>query len=119
MLAAERIIVGWRDTRGARRALPDALPFLQRADAVTIVEISDVESQVDGRRQVDDVVRYLARRNVPAVSMIAACPGNSVADELIRLADAERRRRLRAQPPRRIGVRPRRGTCSHRARCAA
>jgi nucleotide-binding universal stress UspA family protein len=89
MLAADRIIVGWRDTREARRALRDALPFLQRADAVTIVEISDVESQVDGRRQVDDVVRYLARRDVQAVSMIAACPENSVADELIRLARAE------------------------------
>jgi hypothetical protein len=62
MVAAERIIVGWGDTREARRALRDALPFLQRADAVTIVEISDAESQVDGRRQVDDVVRYLARR---------------------------------------------------------
>jgi nucleotide-binding universal stress UspA family protein len=35
------------------------------------------------------VVRYLARRNVQGVSMIAVCPEDSVADELIRLANAE------------------------------
>ena len=37
-LRAEHVVLGWKDTREARRALRDALPFLQRATRVTIVE---------------------------------------------------------------------------------
>ena len=35
-LAAKRIVVAWRDTREARRAVWDALPFLKAAEAVSI-----------------------------------------------------------------------------------
>jgi nucleotide-binding universal stress UspA family protein len=88
-LPAERVIIGWKDGREARRALRDALPFLHGAKAVTIVEIRDEEAEGDGRRQVDDVVRYLARHKISVGSMIAAQSKGGVADELIRLAKAE------------------------------
>jgi nucleotide-binding universal stress UspA family protein len=71
------------------RSLRDALPFLKRAEAVTIVEISDEESEVDARRRAGDVVRYLARHKVQAGATIAAHPKGGVADELIGLARAE------------------------------
>ena len=88
-LSEERVIVGWKDTREARRALRDALPFLERAAAVTIAEISDEESEVDAGRRAGDVVRYLARHNVRVGPTIAAHPKGGIADELIGLARAE------------------------------
>jgi hypothetical protein len=38
LLRAEHLVIGWKDTREARRAVRDALPFLQQATRVTIVE---------------------------------------------------------------------------------
>jgi nucleotide-binding universal stress UspA family protein len=88
-LSGERVIVGWKDTREARRALRDALPFLEGAETVTIAEISDLASEVDAGRRAGDVVRYLQRHQVQVGATIAAHPKSGVADELIRLARAE------------------------------
>lgn len=38
-LRAKRILVAWSDTRECRRAVRDALPFLERADYVTLASI--------------------------------------------------------------------------------
>ncbi len=38
VLRAEHVVIGWKDTREARRAVRDALPFLHRATRVTVVE---------------------------------------------------------------------------------
>jgi nucleotide-binding universal stress UspA family protein len=91
---------------------------------VTIVEIRDAEPQ--GRRTAAGrrLVRYLARRNVRAVSMIAACSEDSVADELIRLAEAEGADLIvaGAYGNSRLGEwcsAAQRATCSHHARRAA
>jgi hypothetical protein len=37
------IVVAWKETREARRAIKDALPLLQIADAVTVVEVASAE----------------------------------------------------------------------------
>ena len=37
-LAAERIVIGWKDTREARRAVRDALPLLREASSVAILK---------------------------------------------------------------------------------
>jgi hypothetical protein len=44
------------------------------AEAVTIAEISDEESEVDAGRRADDIVRYLARHNVRVGPTVAAHP---------------------------------------------
>lgn len=44
-LSADRVVVGWKDTREARRAVRDALPFLIRASKVTIAEICASDEQ--------------------------------------------------------------------------
>lgn len=36
----ERIVIAWKDTREARRAVSDALPLLRRAAKVTVVSVS-------------------------------------------------------------------------------
>jgi nucleotide-binding universal stress UspA family protein len=88
-LSGARIIVAWKDTREARRALHDALPFLQRANAVTVVEIGDKESERERRHHLEDVARYLARHRVTVAPPIATHPAGSIVEELVRLAHAE------------------------------
>ena len=65
-LTAEHVVVGWKDTREARRAVRDALPFLHEAKRVTIMEICE-KDQMDAARQAsNDVARYLARHRIKA-----------------------------------------------------
>ena len=47
-LTADHVVVGWKDTREARRAVQDALPFLHEAKRVTIMEICE-KDQMDSR----------------------------------------------------------------------
>jgi hypothetical protein len=38
-LRADHVVIGWKESREARRAVRDALPFLHEASRVTVVEI--------------------------------------------------------------------------------
>ena len=42
----ERILIGWKDTREAARALRDALPLLRDSRRITLVEVGPVRSEV-------------------------------------------------------------------------
>ncbi len=88
-LKAQRVVVGWKDGREARRAIRDSLPLLREAKSVAVVEICDKDMEVAGRRNVDDVARYLERHHVPVGSAVAAHVDTSAARELIRMAAAE------------------------------
>jgi hypothetical protein len=55
-LSTTRIMVGWKDTREARRAVRDALPFLERAEAVTIVEVNDEASETEALVRAGEMV---------------------------------------------------------------
>lgn len=63
-LSADHAVVGWKDTREARRAVQDALPFLHEAKRVTVIEISKKDEMDAARNHVDDVVRYLAQHRI-------------------------------------------------------
>jgi len=65
-LDLERVVVGWKDTREARRALADAVPLLLRAGQVTIVEIAPKDDLVAAESHLADVVAWLARHGVAA-----------------------------------------------------
>jgi nucleotide-binding universal stress UspA family protein len=86
-LAADHVVIGWKDTREARRAIQDALPFLHEAKRVTIVEICDEDQMKTARHHVDDVVGYLGRHRVKAEARVEAqLPGSTGADQIIGLA---------------------------------
>jgi nucleotide-binding universal stress UspA family protein len=86
-LAADNVVVGWKDTREARRAIADALPFLHEARRVTIVEISEKDRMGAARHYADDVVRYLVRHRIKAEARVEAkLPGSTGADQIIGLA---------------------------------
>lgn len=63
-LKADRIIVGWKNTREARRAVADALPFLVRASEVTITEICEEQEFERAFSEVEELRRYLERHKV-------------------------------------------------------
>ena len=63
----ERIVVGWKDTREARRALVDALPFLDRASDVKIVTISEGEADAE-REKLNEILAWLDTHGVAASS---------------------------------------------------
>lgn len=88
-LKAERILIGWKDTREARRALRDSLPLLHEAKSVTIVEICDDSMEVSARQHVEDVARYLTRHRISVGSATAAAAKHGIAGHLIDLARVE------------------------------
>ncbi len=65
-LQAKHVLVAWKDTREARRAVRDALPLLQTAKDVTVVEIVEGGDLKPASRRVDDVAAWLKRHGVSA-----------------------------------------------------
>jgi nucleotide-binding universal stress UspA family protein len=88
-LRAEHVVIGWKDSREARRAVQDAIPFLQEATRVTVVEICESGEEGAAQEHIDDVARYLTRHRIsggPRVIIHQEGPG---AAQLIRLAQDE------------------------------
>jgi hypothetical protein len=52
-LKTDRILIGWKDSREARRALQDSLPLLHEAKSVTVVEVCDDDVDVVARKHVE------------------------------------------------------------------
>jgi nucleotide-binding universal stress UspA family protein len=86
-LAADHIVVGWKDTRESRRAVQDALPFLHEAKRVTILAICEKDQMDTARHHVDDVVRYLAQHRIKAERRVEIQAHGSGADQIIGLAE--------------------------------
>lgn len=63
-MSADRIVVGWKNTREARRAVADALPFLARASEVTIVEVCERQDVKVAFSEVEELRRYLEKHKV-------------------------------------------------------
>jgi nucleotide-binding universal stress UspA family protein len=75
-LDLNQIIVGWKDTGKTRRAVSDALPFLQAAVKVTIVEIAAEDDLPDARKHLSDVVVWLERHGVVAETLALKSDGD-------------------------------------------
>ena len=67
-LSAKHVLIAWKDTREARRAVLDALPFLQAAVDVTVVEIVEAAKEKSAKASCEDVVAWLTRHNVCATA---------------------------------------------------
>ena len=71
-LRLENILVGWKDTREARRAIVDALPLLKMAQQVTVLAITDEDEKAAVTERLDEVLIWLISHGVaatPAVSI--------------------------------------------------
>ncbi|QEL27192.1 universal stress protein (plasmid) [Bosea sp. F3-2] len=78
-ILARRVIVAWKDTREARRAVLDALPFLQRAESVTVLSVGDDARDQSG----EDVCAHLARHGITSRPMIRTSLSGSYADTIV------------------------------------
>ena len=65
-LKAERVILAWKDSREARRAMADALPFLKGAKAALVLEVCAPDEVEDAKARVADVAELLRRHGVAA-----------------------------------------------------
>jgi nucleotide-binding universal stress UspA family protein len=88
-LTADHVMIGWKDTREARRAVQDALPFLHEAKRVTVLEICEKEQMETARHHVDDVVRYLDQHRIKAEPRVEIQARGSRADQIVGWADDE------------------------------
>ena len=88
-LSADRIVVGWKDTREARLAVRDALPFLARASKVTVAEICTSDEQDAANRRLRDVASYLERHSVNCQFDVRVHTAEPDAEYLVRLARNE------------------------------
>lgn len=75
-IAYERILIAWKDTREARRAVSDALPLLQAANEVTVVSISTRSETAATRASVDNLMNRLARHGVMARAEFVSTRGD-------------------------------------------
>jgi nucleotide-binding universal stress UspA family protein len=88
LLDAHRIVVAWKDTREARRAVCDALPFLRNAETVAIVEVNEQDGQA--RIAADDVAEYLIRHGVVVGEKAYLTAKGPIANEIVRFARDEK-----------------------------
>ncbi|MBD0275831.1 MAG: universal stress protein [Acetobacteraceae bacterium] len=90
-LEGRRVLVAWKDTREARRAVADALPLLVRAEEVLVLEVvqDDAEEVEQARGRADDAVAFLARHGAPARGGAAGLRGPAGADELLFAAERQ------------------------------
>lgn len=76
------VVIGWKNTQEARRAVADALPILSRAERVAVACID--ESPEDA---LDEVVQHLARHGVPVRAVRRRIDDETVVGALLDIAD--------------------------------
>ncbi|ACL60955.1 universal stress protein [Methylobacterium nodulans] len=78
-LVAKRVVIGWKNTREARRAVSDALPFLRRASHVAVVSVDEGQGAADG----GDVVSLLKAHGVAATNVRVDAAGDATSRALV------------------------------------
>ena len=89
-LQARRILIGWKNTREARRAARDALPLLCQAEEVLAVHVAETGWRFDTGSDVEDAANFLARHEIKIRTKIEAQSKAGVAGELVRSAKEQR-----------------------------
>jgi nucleotide-binding universal stress UspA family protein len=74
---AKKVVVAWKDTREARRAVADAVPLLKWADRVTVVTVAtEIDQRV--RDSLADVVAFLGTHGVNAHPELIEAPDDFI-----------------------------------------
>lgn len=80
-LDGQRVVIAWKDTREARRAVFDAMPLLKRAKYVNVVALQDDEQPTGAQ----DVARYLQGHGVQATVAEQRIAGTTTPEALLEL----------------------------------
>jgi nucleotide-binding universal stress UspA family protein len=89
-LELRRVVIAWKDTRECRRAVRDALPLLQEAKEVLLVEVGEHEGHAQSKKSLADVATYLVRHRVIVADQVWRPPRRPVAAELFRFVADEK-----------------------------
>lgn len=74
-LAMRHVMIGWKETREARRAAVDALPLLQAAGHATVLQVTTEQESAIARAHVKDVASWLQQHQVGATAEILITEG--------------------------------------------
>ena len=88
-LALRRAVIAWQDTREARRAVQDALPFLKAAKEVIVMEATESGGVEDAMHRLKDVGNYLSRHGVTAVAQRVRPIEGTASGALLRLVEEQ------------------------------
>ncbi|WP_131114715.1 universal stress protein [Lichenihabitans psoromatis] len=78
-ISLESVVVAWKDTREARRAIVDALPLLKQASRVFVLEITSADDVDAARHRLVDVAGWLDRHGIVCDNIAATSAGNDAA----------------------------------------
>jgi nucleotide-binding universal stress UspA family protein len=88
-LRMEHVVIGWKDSREARRAVMDALPFLHEAARVTIVEVCGAGEEESTLENLGDIARYLEHHKIKGNLEVVHHRDKSDGEQLIELSRNE------------------------------
>ena len=86
-LDAKRIVVAWKDTPEAQRAIADAVPFMKRAEQVMLISVQEGETHP---ADLDEAEAYLVRHGIAAKAEAIPRASGSVADAILDYARAHK-----------------------------
>ncbi len=79
-----KVLIAWNGTREANRALHDALPMIDGAEAVTVMHVGAEQAELErGRTSLERILRHLSRHGVEAQAEERLHPAISVCDALL------------------------------------
>jgi nucleotide-binding universal stress UspA family protein len=81
----KRVLVAWKPSAEATRAVHDALPILQKADAVTVMRVNPDRGE-PAHNPGFDLATHLARHGVKVTAMPVSAPDQSAGDIIIQKA---------------------------------
>lgn len=84
-LKLDHIVVAWKETREARRAVIDALPLLQAAKQVTLVEIVEKSDKKAANLRLEEITSWLAQHAIQANYIVQNMKDDDATD-LVRMA---------------------------------
>ncbi len=79
-LKLDNVMIAWKDSRETRRAIHDALPFLQKAGTVRIVQVTRSDQLEYVWETLHDVVDWLKEHGVKATPQAIKTSGDDIAD---------------------------------------
>lgn len=86
-LRNKSILIAWKNTREARRAVTDALPFLRAAHEVIIVEVIDDHAPSDAAEGLSNLIDRLEHHGVAAERHMIKDTAGDVAARILDYAD--------------------------------
>jgi nucleotide-binding universal stress UspA family protein len=84
--SARQIVVAWKDTPETRRAVADAMPLLERADDVVILQLCDPSELATAELHTAEVALALARHGVRSRGEAEVCEAGLISSTLLDFA---------------------------------